>query len=157
MSNLEATVRKVVDSFVNQSNLFTALDVSNEVKKTNPLARHKEVRDIVRAIYSDMQVSGYGRTPIQVTLADGSQVDALLYHSLADSWDLDVKYDNQKRAASLPAPAPMVVAPTMTINIPSNPSVPAPVVVTPVAPPVVTNPKQLWTNLFGGVKLFPRQ
>ncbi len=155
MSNLEATVRKVVDSFVNQSILFTALDVSNEVKKTNPLARHKEVRDIVRAVYSDMQVQGYGRTPIQVTLADGSQVDALLYHSLADSWDLDVKYDNQKRASTAPAVATApVVAPVVVTPAPVS----TPVTVTPPVPVITaTNPKQLWANLFGGVKLFPRQ
>lgn len=147
MSNLESVVTNVVQSFISQDLLFTALDVSNEVKKTVPHARHKEVRDIVRAIYSDMQVAGYSRTVIQVTLADGSQVDALLYHSTIDSWDLDTKYDNQRRTQSHTIHAP-VAAPVV---------LPAPVAsVAAQVVPVLSNPKQLWSNLFGGVRIFPR-
>ncbi len=173
MSNLEAEVRKVVDSFIASGILFTALDVSVEVKKTNPFARHSEVRDIVRGNFSDMQKLGYGRTPIQVTLADGSQVDALLYHSLADSRNLDSKYDQFKRSQATPVvPAP-VVAPVVTAPVipakpltigdlikqhlkPGTKTVTTPVVTAPPAAPA-TDPKQLWANLFGGVKLFPRQ
>lgn len=176
MSNLEAEVRTVVDSFIMSGILFTALDVSVEVKKTNPFARHSEVRDIVRGNFAEMQKLGYGRTPIQVTLADGSQVDALLYHSLADSWDLDSKYDQFKRSQAAPVvPVTPVAVPVVTAPvIPAKPltigdlikqhlkpgtsvnkPVTAPVVASP--PANATDPKQLWANLFGGVKLFPRQ
>jgi hypothetical protein len=98
-SNLETLVRSVIGDFIQAGVLFTALDVSNKVKKTLPLTRHREVRDVVRGCWtSDIEPAGYGRTPITVTLTDGTTVDALLYHPLADSWDLDVKYDAQKRA-----------------------------------------------------------
>lgn len=145
LSSLENSVRKVVDSFVAQSILFTALDVSNEVKKTDPVARHKTVRDIVRSCFADIQNSGYTRTPIQVTLSDGTQVDALLYHPLSDSWDLDGKYDTQKRA-QISSVGVSVPVQNLSYNTqPQQTSLPN------------NNPKQLWNNLFGGVKLFPRK
>lgn len=172
MSTLEDAVRAVVETMVNAGELFTALDVSNEVKASWPLARHGEVRDMVRAQYSEMQKSGYGRTPINVTIGDGSVREALLYHHLSDSWDLNAKYDAQKRAqtavntrrnavvapVAAPAPAP-VPAVSVVANVPV--AVVAPAVTVPAKTPVtVADPKQLWDNLFSGAsgaRLFPRQ
>lgn len=152
--SLEDVVKEIVDNFVLADVLFTALDVSNEVKKVMPFAKHREVRDYVRGMYNDMQSSNYGRTPIQVVLADGSQTDALLYHPLADSWDLDTKYDAQKRNAGQPVVSAPVSAP-----------VAVPAVVVPKTAPVSSSkplavqsskdPKELWKNLFGSVDLFP--
>ncbi|CAK9252258.1 unnamed protein product [Sphagnum jensenii] len=171
MATLEDTVRSVVNNLVSNSTLFTALDVSNAVKATHPLARHREIRDLVRGLFfSDMQVKGYGKTPIQVQLADGSQVEALLYHHLSDSWDLDTKYDDQQRsksaltpvaAVTTPTPAPVVTpapAPTPSVTVTSNVpvAVKAPAVTVPDNTPITfTDPKKLWDNLFTGVKLFP--
>lgn len=42
---------------------------------------------------NDIEPRGYGRSPITVNLSDGSTADALLYHPLADSLDLDNKYN----------------------------------------------------------------
>lgn len=154
MSTLEDNVRKIVEDFVSTGVLFTALDVSNEVKKVMPFARHREIRDTVRGLYSDMQSSGYSRTPIQVTLADGSLQDALLYHSLSDSWDLDTKYDAQRRNAAVAATPVVAPVPVATVA-PAAVVTPVPVTVTVAATVVPTDPKQLWDNLFGTAKLFP--
>lgn len=97
--NLSVLVESVIADFIKNNVLFTALDVSNKVKETMPFARHREVRDAVRnAWVITIEPNGYGRTPINVNLADGSVVEALLYHPLFDSWDLDTKYDAQKRS-----------------------------------------------------------
>lgn len=144
--SLEDVVKEVVNNFVSNDQLFTALDVSNEVKKVMPFVKHREIRDYVRGMYNDMQSSNYGRTPIQVVLTDGSQTDALLYHPLADSWDLDTKYDTQKRDASLTASTPVA---------PVAPPVVAPKTVSAPLPVQSTDPKELWKNLFGSASLFP--
>lgn len=158
MATLEDNVRKIVEDFVSTGVLFTALDVSNEVKKVMPFARHREIRDIVRGLYSDMQSSGYSRTPIQVTLTDGTLQDALLYHSLSDSWDLDTKYDTQRRTQNAAAPvvvAPAVVSAPVATVTPAAVVTPVPVTITVAATVTPTDPKQLWDNLFGTAKLFP--
>ena len=99
MATLEDTVRSVVKDFLKNEVLFTALDVSNTVKQSLPHARHREVRDEVRKLYAtDIETQGWARTPITVTLGDGTTAEALLYHLLSDSWDLDNKYDAQQRA-----------------------------------------------------------
>jgi hypothetical protein len=154
--SLEDVVTEVVQHFIDQSMLFTALDVSNEVKNTMPTARHRDVRDCVRNIFQgEIEPQNYMRTPIKVTLADGTQADALLYHPCSDSWDLDNKYGAQQRAqvslksavvngapmlngtpaavSATPAPAPTVAA---------NPTPAAPTV-----PPFATA-KTMWDNLF---------
>jgi hypothetical protein len=168
MSTLEDAVRAVVETKVNAGELFTALDVSNEVKSSWPLARHGEVRDMVRAQYAEMQKSGYGRTPINVTIADGSVREALLYHHLSDSWDLNAKYDAQRRAQTTVNTRKNTVTatpstPTPAVSVMSNVpvAVTAPAVTVPAKTPVtVADPKQLWDNLFSGsngARLFPRQ
>jgi len=97
-NTLEDTVLSVVHSFMSNETLFTALDVSNEVKKTIPTARHKDVRNMIRSIYGEIiEPAGWSRTEIDVTLDDGSAVPALLYHPLSESWNLDELYGDQKR------------------------------------------------------------
>jgi hypothetical protein len=99
MFNLEDTIYAVVQNFIYHGELFTALDVSNKVKETMPQERHRTIRDVVRVMYIDHIASvGWASTPITVTLANGDQKEALLYHPLSDAFDLDNKYDAQKRA-----------------------------------------------------------
>ena len=117
MSDLESTVNEVIASFIDDEILFTALDVSNKVKESLPSARHREVRDVVRNAWHDtIEVAGYGRTPISVTLTNGSTAQALLYHPLHDSWDLDSKYDAQKREQVATAPMSASVATPVTVG-----------------------------------------
>jgi len=153
MKNLEDTVNSVVQDFLNKNELFTALDISNMVKETMPFARHREIRDLVRGLFtSEIESKGYGRTTIQVSLDDGSTANALLYHPLADSWDLDSKYDAQKRAQSTsPQPATKTTtSPAVTSNV-------APAVTVQVTPPLPSSPRDLWAKLFDTQKsIFPR-
>ena len=184
--NLNDVVSGIVNEWITQEKLFTALDVSLEVKKTLPHARHREVRDVVRSEYTTMQNANYGKTDIDVTLDDGSTTKAVLYHPLADSWDLDTKYDAQKRAQTIKKP----VAPATTtvdfgrVTVPVAAPVPAqqmsigdlikqklaqqtsasaPTMVattsTQVSTPQAVNPnKHLWDALFDSApSLFPRR
>ncbi len=149
MSSLDDLVLTVVRNFVSNGELFTALDVSNKVKETMPLARHREIRDIVRTnFHSEIEVNSYARTPIVVTLADGSTAEALLYHPLASSWDLETIYDAQKRSASATRPGSnattVVAAPAVSVT----PVVPVVSQPTPVVAPPSLSPRQQWANLF---------
>ena len=97
--DLENAVRSVVNSFMDYDTLFTALDVSNEVKKTMPTATHRDVRNEVRRLFAEIiEPAGWSRNEIDVTLEDGSTRTALLYHPLSASWSLDELYDQQKRS-----------------------------------------------------------
>lgn len=151
MKTLEDEVRSVVTSFMNSGELFTALDVSNKVKLSMPFARHREVRDAVRGMFtSDIESAGWARTPITVTLADGTTADALLYHPLSDAWDLDNKYDAQKRSQGTVKAVPVVPALSPT------PAVPATVTVVTTPTVVSTLAKDRWAQLFSTQpSLFP--
>lgn len=150
MKTLKEFVEETVKDFVSNQTLFTSLDVSNKVKEIMPFAKHREIRDYVRELFtSEIESKGYARATIEVTLLDGSKASALLYHPLVDSWDLDNKYSLQKRTATLQTVAAM---PTSTVTTTS------PVVTATVAtPPPVTSSKSIWENLFkSSPSLFPR-
>jgi hypothetical protein len=181
MSTVEDVVRSTIQDFVRDGVLFTALDVSNKVKETLPLTRHREVRELVRAAFAtDIEPASYARTPITVKLDDGTTAEALLYHPLADSWDLDAKYDDQKRAQTANRPTASVQTLQAVAAVIANPAnlsapisnlssllTPAPKVVTvppaltKAAPPTVssavTSSRALWDSLFQNQpSLFPR-
>lgn len=167
MTTLENTVRTVVEDFINKNELFTALDVSNKVKSLDPNARHRQVRDVVRAIFTtEIEPLGWTRSPITVTLDDGTTAEALLYHPISDTWDLDNKYDTQRRqqtavnpvavaaavaaasntltAAPTPVTTATVTAPTATVTVSATTAVPMPTA------------RDLWKQLFATQpSLFP--
>lgn len=174
MTTLNDEVRSVVESFMKSGELFTALDVSNKVKLALPFARHSEVRDVVRSMFTtDLEPNGWARSPINVTLPNGRTETALLYHLLTDSWDLDNKYDAQKRAQaalrpgvnhSNVTPGPSVAAQAAGVATPSIPGLPTPVRPTPMPKVVPATPapaqptRSLWQQLFSSApSLFPRK
>lgn len=165
MNTLEDTVRSVVEEFMKNEVLFTALDVSNGVKLVLPHAKHREVRDAVRSMFTtDIETQDWARTPITVNLADGTTAEALLYHPLSDSWDLDRKYDDQRRGQTAFRPvtqakAVLAQAQAQTVTVPvaqgmtQTASVP---VVTPSIP--MPTARTLWNNMFKTQpSLFPRK
>lgn len=167
MTTLNDEVRSVVKSFIQSGELFTALDVSNKVKLALPLARHREVRDEVRGMFTtEIEQAGWARTPITVTLTDGTSAEALLYHPLTDSWDLDNKYDAQKRAQAALSPASKAaqalgIVPTVPLPaglpVPVTPN-PMPKVVAATASAPALNTKDAWMQLFNTTpSLFPRK
>lgn len=166
MSNLEDTVRSVVQDFISREVLFTALDVSNSVKQSLPQVRHREVRDVVRSIFStEIETQGWARTPITVTLGDGTTAEALLYHPLTDSWDLDNKYNIQQRQAAPVRPVQqaqvtIATAASVVASVPATNSpvvAPAPSAPAPVAVPLPTA-RTLWDSLFQTQpSLFPKK
>jgi len=117
MAELEDVVKSVVSDFISNETLFTALDVSNKVKETLASARHRNIRDIVRQMWAtDIELSGYGRSPITVVIGNGNTAQALLYHPLADSWDLDSKYDVQKREQIATQPVSDSASTTVSVD-----------------------------------------
>lgn len=174
----EDSVRAIVKDFMSKDLLFTALDISNEAKKVFPQMRHRDARDVVRAMFtSDMEPNGWARTDIPVTLADGSKQTALLYYPLSASWDLESLYDDQKRSQiSNKTVAPVAVAAAVTQAVVDTVSdvIQSPAVVTAavatavastaldVADAVATNvantAHDLWQQMFQGKpSLFPRK
>lgn len=162
---LNDVVRAIINDWTQAGKLFTALDVSVEVKKTLPHARHREVREVVRGEYANMQNSSYGKTDIDVTLDDGSAAKAILYHPLSDSWDLDAKYGAQQRAQSLKSQAPVAAPVSVTPVTPAPASTVADLIkqklaqnLAPAPVPTVNPNKHLWDALFDTQpSLFPRR
>lgn len=161
---IEDIVLETIKDFIAGSMLFTALDVSNKVKVQMPFARHREVRDIVRAMFhSEIEPLGYIRTPITVTLSDGTTAEALLYHSISDSWDLDNKYSTQSRTQKASHISNMTVAvPVQSVVPPAIPAVAQAVAVQTAPTPaqiIATSPnaRSAWDALFKTQpSLFPR-
>lgn len=152
MANLEDTVRSIVQDFIGREVLFTALDVSNAVKQTIPNAKHRSVREVVRNMFAtDIESADWARSPINVTLADGTVTEALLYHPLSDSWDLDNKYVAQQRAQTSVRPAAQAQATLAAAQTATSVIVPAPVPQVATPAPVVTpmpTARTLWDNMF---------
>lgn len=173
MSNLEDTVRSIVEDFISREVLFTALDVSNAVKQSQPHVKHREVRDVVRSLFStDIETQGWAKTPIAVTLNDGTKAEALLYHPLADSWDLDNKYTAQQRQATATRPSQSLPAAALGVTVQVPVTLPVPVTahpmpkVVPATPVVAPTPtpvplptaRTLWDQMFQTQpSLFPRK
>lgn len=86
---LEAVTQRVVDSFTEMGVLFTALDVSNAVKRTLPGVRHREIAPVVRDLYGRGAFGdGYTQTLIQVMANGTKPTEAFLYHLDEDGPDL---------------------------------------------------------------------
>jgi len=111
--DLDTVVKTIVTELIAKSEPFTALDVSNKVKENTPDVRHRDVSPIVREMYATGGMGNYERTNIRVKLPDGGDTAANLYHSLADTWDLDTKYDDGKRAQ---AATPVSVRPDSALG-----------------------------------------
>lgn len=94
--NKKDIIENTVKDFLSNEKLFTALDVTNAVKKTIPYIRHSEVKEEIKALYKFVITDyDYTKTLIQVTLKDGTVTNAFLYHPISDTFDLDNKYKNR--------------------------------------------------------------
>ncbi len=72
--------RSVMDDLVGQGFMFTALDVSNEVKLRVDGVRHREISPLVRELFDEGALGDdYTRVLIDV-LAGGKTLQAYLYH-----------------------------------------------------------------------------
>jgi hypothetical protein len=109
LSDIESVTIRVVDHYTEQGFLFTALDISNTVKKSLPGVRHREVAAIVRALYDDGKLGDeYTRSNIDVT-ADGKTVTAFLYH--LDEDDPDDYAGTQRQQQPIPPVAVTLAGP----------------------------------------------
>ncbi|MCB9652563.1 MAG: hypothetical protein H6729_00330 [Deltaproteobacteria bacterium] len=101
VEDIEAETANVIRGFVEEGHMFTALDVSNEVKNRLPGVRHREIAPIVRDLYASGAFSDeYEQTLIQVLLPNGQTTEAFLYHDSAD--DPDDYAGNQRRQHAKP-------------------------------------------------------
>jgi hypothetical protein len=93
-SDIEVTTARVVDELTGAAMLFTALDVSNAVKRSLPGVRHREVSPIVRDLFTRKAMGSYIQTEIEVLAGGTKKVTALLYHLPEHSAD---QYDDTMR------------------------------------------------------------
>jgi len=129
-ANRTAT-RRTLERLVDQGFMFTALDVSNEVKGQLPGVRHRQISQIVRELYADRVMGDYTRTTIDVVIAGGKVVQAFLYHEAGDDPD---DYDGSLREQRA---APVTSGPGSSGGASSSPAPSAPVAApAPAAPSV---------------------
>jgi len=106
-TDVENVTRRVMDRFAADGFLFTALDVSNQVKQSLPGVRHREVAPIVRDLFEDgVMGDSYVQTLIDVNLPGGQTTQALLYH--LDDDDPDDYAGTQRQQRAIP-PVPVQV------------------------------------------------
>jgi hypothetical protein len=104
-TDIENVTRRVMDRFAVEGFLFTALDVSNQVKQSLPGVRHREVAPIVRDLFDDgVMGQSYVQTLIDVRLPDGQTTQAFLYHLEED--DPDDYAGTQRQLRAIP-PVPV--------------------------------------------------
>jgi hypothetical protein len=77
---LRAVTENVLDEFTSAAVLFTALDVSNAVKRTLPEARHREISPLVRDLFDRGAMGEYQQTLIDVMAGGSAPAKAFLYH-----------------------------------------------------------------------------
>src|SRR5882724_6794649 len=76
-TDVENVTRRVMDRFACEGFLFTALDVSNQVKLSLPGVRHREVAPIVRDLFEDgVMGASYLQTLIDVQLPNAQTTQA---------------------------------------------------------------------------------
>lgn len=108
-TDVENVTRRVMDRFACEGFLFTALDVSNQVKQSLPGVRHREVAPIVRDLFEDGVLgASYLQTLIDVQLPTGQATEAFLYHLEDDDPDDYAGTQRQQRAIA-PVPVQQLV------------------------------------------------
>ena len=70
-------VRGVVASKVTQGQMFTAFDVTKELRSNGNQVRHNNIKHIVHALYNQGDMQGYNRSLIDVS---GTSIRPFLYH-----------------------------------------------------------------------------
>ena len=98
-TDIENVTRRVMDRFACEGFLFTALDVSNQVKQSLPGVRHREIAPIVRDLFDDgVMGQSYVQTLIDVQIPGGQSTQAFLYHLEDDDPDDYAGTQRQQRA-----------------------------------------------------------
>lgn len=109
-TDIENVTRRVMDRFACEGFLFTALDVSNQVKLSLPGVRHREVAPIARDLFEDGVLGeSYMQTLIDVQIPGGQTTQAFLYHLESDDPDDYAGTQRQQRAIP-PVPVQQLVS-----------------------------------------------
>jgi hypothetical protein len=109
-TDVENVTRRVMDRFACEGFLFTALDISNQVKLSLPGVRHREVAPIVRDLFEDGVLGeSYMQTLIDVQIPGGQTTQAFLYHLEDDDPDDYAGTQRQQRAIP-PVPVQLLVS-----------------------------------------------
>jgi hypothetical protein len=97
---------------------FTALDISNALKRESYPIRHRDVAEAVRDLYSAgaMDSFGYARTLITVMAEGDSAAQAYLYHPLAEN----PHFYHDRAQEALPLP-PRHLAKDIADTVPATP------------------------------------
>jgi len=112
MNLVEQSVESALNTMISNGEVFTALDVSNAIKKSGVACRHGEAREYVRNYYRAGRMSDYTRCSIVVTLPNQDVDQAMLYYpDTLSQADLEDQYPLAKRAQTA-SPSPNVVVST---------------------------------------------
>lgn len=95
--------RRVIERFTQNGFMFTALDVSNEVKQQLSGVRHRDVAPLVREMFDDdVMGDAYTRTLIDVMAGGSKKAEAFLYY---DEEDDPEDYDGSLREQTAAPPS----------------------------------------------------
>lgn len=126
-------VSTIIKEFCRNLESFTSLDVSNKAKADGLVARHREIAELVRTVFSDGEMNSYGyvRDLINVTIPNGMTAQTYLYHHTTIPAD---DYKNRTQVAIRPSqPTPVPVPLPYTGDDDDNNDLP--VLPTPIIPP----------------------
>lgn len=120
--DLASKVLKIVDSWTNEGHMFTAFDVTVQLRKDGESVAHWEVRDEVRGLFNDGVFSTYcyGRQ-----LVDVMSASTFVYYNIQDGSDT-TKYDPYwLNAVSTPFDSPIpattpAIVPAVGVNTTSQ-------------------------------------
>lgn len=110
MSGLNSVVEDVVNEKVNSGSMFTAWDVTQEVRNRGHRAKHAEVRDSVHDCYN-RGIMGVAYTRTTITVATGNP---WLYHRTVDD---PATYGNNVASVPVVTPTPVFSSLVKTSNV----------------------------------------
>lgn len=100
---MEQEIKFLVESLINDEQLFTTVDVTKALRAVNPVvfARHAQISNIVHQVMNTlMSERGYTRSLIDVNTKEGPEKAYLYFPSSIDEDLIDELYDNSKRSQS---------------------------------------------------------
>jgi len=78
---LTSDVQEVIDKFTNEDKVFSAYDVTKEVNKNGPVARHYKIKSLVHGIFQAGEMNGDNYNRELITLDVGNDdADAFVYY-----------------------------------------------------------------------------
>ena len=79
-SAIATIIKGVVITKVGQDQMFTAFDITKELRQNNNQVHHRDIKQIVHALYNHGDMQGYDRSRVDV---NGASIRPFLYHPVS--------------------------------------------------------------------------